>query len=190
MKNLVVLAHPIEDSFNAALAKSIVEALEAKGEEVIFKDLYKMNFNPTLTAQEMAEVREGALRDDIKIEQELIKECDNFIFIYPLWWASLPAILKGYIDRVFSYGFAYAYNEQGEVDGLLKGKSIVNITTQGTPNEYYEASGMFDALNKTIDSGIFEFCGMSVKEHIFLGGIPYINKEEGEKIIDDVISKL
>lgn len=190
MKNLVVLAHPIEDSFNAALAKSVVEGLEAKGDEVIFKDLYKMNFDPTLTVQEMAEVRSGSTRDDIKIEQEAVMQCDNFIFIYPLWWASLPAMLKGYIDRVFSYGFAYAFTEQGGVDGLLKGKSVLNITTQGTPNEYYEASGMFDALNKTIDSGIFEFCGVKVKEHIFLGGIPSVDKEEGKKIIDNIVSKL
>lgn len=190
MKSLVVVAHPIDSSFNYAIVDKVVDTIKAKGGEVILKDLYKMDFNPTLTAKEMEDIRSGNTPAELKIEQDIIKECSELIFIYPLWWASLPAILKGYIDRVFAYGFAYAFGNDGNVQSLLKGKKATLITTYGTPKEYYDASGMNDAFIKTVDTGIFEFCGIEVKEHIFLGAIPMIDENQGKEILESITKKI
>lgn len=190
MKTLIVLAHPNAKSFNSAVVDKIEETLKNKGEEVVVRELYKMKFEPVLTWQEMDEQRSGTIKEDILAEQKLIDECEHLIFVYPLWWTSLPAILKGYIDRVFAYGYAYAFSEDGNVQGLLKGKKATLITTYGTPKEIYDTSGMNDAIRKTVDTGIFEFCGMEVKEHIFLGGVPMIDENKGKEILESIAQKL
>ena len=120
MKNLIILAHPNENSFNSAVANEIAKALLSRGEEVVIRNLYELGFDPVYTLEEMNEQREGTLRDDVKTEQDLVASSDNLIFVYPIWWTSMPAILKGYFDRVFSYGFAYAFSEEG---GVLDSRS-------------------------------------------------------------------
>ncbi|MEJ1715164.1 NAD(P)H-dependent oxidoreductase, partial [Escherichia coli] len=79
--------------------------LQKKGHEVEVRDLYEMQFQPTLGRSEMI----GGIGEDVVVEQEYLKWADVITFIYPIWWTGLPAIMKGYIDRVFSYGFAYKY---------------------------------------------------------------------------------
>ncbi len=190
MKNLIVYAHPNHKSFNHAIVNTIVQKLQSKNEEVEVRDLYKLSFNPVLTLEEMTDLQENRIADDVKTEQELISQSDTLIFIYPIWWTSMPAIIKGYFDRVFSYGFAYSANEQGEIEGLLQGKKAIIINTHGTPNEHYDASGMTEALSKTTDTGIFEFSGIKVKKHLFLGAIPFIDTAAGEEILAQIASSL
>lgn len=176
-KYLVVYAHPNQSSFSNALLKTVVESIEEKGNIVKVQDLNNMNFNPVLSANDLAAIYSGNLPDDIKKEQELIKEADEIVMIYPLWWTGLPAILKGWVDRVFTYGFAYKIDETGIV-GLLKGKKAVLITTHGTPKEYYDQSGMFNSLMQTQDAGIFNFCGITEVKHFFMA---VVNKSEEER---------
>lgn len=95
--------------------------LEGKGHEVRVRDTYELNFNPVLGASDFISFSQGNTPEDIKEEQEHISWADSITFIYPVWWAGLPAILKGYVDRVFSHGFAYAYGENG-IEKLLSGK--------------------------------------------------------------------
>ena len=171
MNHLIVYAHPFEDSFNHAILESTVSALESKGHTVVVRDLYAIGFNPVLSPIDFKELRSGNIPNDIATEQEFIKNADTITLIYPLWWTSLPAILKGYIDRVFSYGFAYQYTSEGTVEGLLSSKKGFMITTQGTPNMYYDASGMTNSLKQTTDVGIFGFCGIKILDHLFFGGI-------------------
>lgn len=110
MNHLIVYAHPHEDSFNHAILNTAADALRANGHEVTIRDLYKLNFNPVLTSADTSAMRAGNTPDDIKTEQAHLAKADVISFIYPFWWTGLPAILKGYVDRTFSYGFAYQYN--------------------------------------------------------------------------------
>lgn len=107
MKHLVVYAHPVAGSVNHQLLNSVLESL--KGHEVEVRDLNQLAFNPVLSSEDLAGQRRGEVATDVKTEQDFIREADVITFIYPIWWAGLPAILKGYVDRVFSYGFAYRY---------------------------------------------------------------------------------
>lgn len=123
MKYLIIYAHPNPKSFNHAILETISEELKKKKKEFKVRDLYKIGFNPALSTKDLSAIQNGAVPKDIEKEQEYIRKADTIVFIFPIWWSSMPAILKGYIDRVFSLKFAYDITEDG-VFGLLKGKKV------------------------------------------------------------------
>lgn len=165
MKHLVILAHFNPSSLNVSIKDAYVNGLRSKGHEVTVRDLYAMKFNPVLSLEDISSNQAANLPEDIKREQEYIKQADVITIISPIWWTGFPAILKGYFDRVLLYGFAYKYDEQGLVK-LLKGKKAVIINTTGQPKEVYEPE-MYNALRQTSDNGVFDFCGIEVLHHIF-----------------------
>jgi len=176
MNTLIVYAHPNPASFSSA-AKSVIEkTLIEKGHEIKVRDLYATNFNCVLSAEDLGGIYSGNTPADIKAEQDIITWANNIIMVYPIWWTGLPAIVKGWVDRVFTYGFAYKVGEKG-IEGLLKGRKVVLVTPHGTPKEYYEPSGMYNSLTQTQDKGIFEFSGITVEKHFFL---PVMGKERPE----------
>ncbi|MCQ6561000.1 NAD(P)H-dependent oxidoreductase [Paenibacillus mendelii] len=167
MNHLIVIAHPSPKSFNHALMKTAVDGLQLKGHDVVVRDLYAIGFQPAVSSSELL----GGNGDDILQEQKHLLWADVVTFIYPIWWTGLPAIMKGYIDRVFSYGFAYKYVNDVQM-GLLKGKKAVILNTQGKSHVEYAKSGMDQALRLTSDKGIFEYCGFEVLYHLFFESVP------------------
>lgn len=166
MKNLIVYAHPNPASLNHYFKQVVFESLEESGQEIVVRDLNKINFNPVLNLDDMNGQRTGQVGKDVKTEQDFIIWADRIIFIYPIWWTGMPAIMKGYIDRVFSYGFAYRY-DQCVQKGLLTGKQTIIINSHGKSNTEYEAMGMDKALALTSDTGIFTYCGLEIKQHFY-----------------------
>lgn len=166
MRHLIIYAHPKENSLNHSLLNTVVETLQSRDQEVIVRDLYKIGFDPVFSLEDMQGQFQGKLSDDVKLEQEHISWAEQITFIYPIWWTGLPAMMKGYIDRVFSYGFAYRY-DQGIQKGLLKGKKTVIINTHGKSHEEYEKTGMDKALTLTSDNGIFIYSGLEIIRHLF-----------------------
>lgn len=186
MTHLILFAHPKIESFNHAILQTLTSTLEERGDSVIVRDLYALNFAPVLTQKDMEALRKGQTPEDIAQEQRYITQADTLIFVYPLWWTGLPAILKGYVDRVFSYGFAYRYNQTGEIEGLLKGKKGFLVTTHGTPNAHYDSTGMTQALKETTDSGIFNFCGITEVNHLFFGAVPSVDDKARHEMLAKV----
>ncbi|MCL9806435.1 NAD(P)H-dependent oxidoreductase [Flavobacterium amniphilum] len=168
MKHLIIYAHPNPESLNGQFKQIISEHLLERGHEVEIRDLYQLDFNPVLSLEDVSGQMKGQLTEDVKKEQEYITWAESITFIHPIWWTGLPAIMKGYIDRVFSYGFAYRY-DQGVQKGLLSGKQAVIINTHGKSQEEYSSMGMDKALLLTSDHGIYSYCGFEVKEHFFFG---------------------
>ena len=166
MKNLIVYAHPNSGSLNHFFKQTVLESLQESGEEIAVRDLNEINFNPVLSLDDMNGQRMGTVADDVKTEQDFITWADRIIFIYPIWWTGMPAIMKGYIDRVFSYGFAYRY-DQGIQKGLLTGKKTIIINSHGKSNAEYEAMGMDKALILTSDTGIFTYSGLEIQQHFY-----------------------
>ncbi|PEK36914.1 NAD(P)H dehydrogenase [Bacillus pseudomycoides] len=185
MKHLIVYAHPNPQSFNHAILETVKDELEEKGHEVRVRDLYELNFNPVLAASDFVSFSQGNTPADIKEEQEHITWADNITFIYPVSWAGLPAILKGYVDRVFSHGFAYAYGENG-IETLLSSKKGLLLSTMGNTKEAYTASGMFDAMKKTTDAGIFEFTGIETLDHTFYTSVPSVDDGARKQYLEEV----
>ncbi|MBE9913913.1 NAD(P)H-dependent oxidoreductase [Paenibacillus donghaensis] len=185
MKHLIVYAHPRTNSFNHVILDTAVNTLKKNGHDVVVRDLYELGFQPVLTAADIASMRKGVIPEDIKNEQLYITEADVIIFISPIWWTGLPAILKGYVDRVFAKGFAYASGEEGIVK-LLKGKKGLIINTHGAPKEVYNQIGMTDGLKITSDTGIFDFTGIEAIDHLLFGSVPDVDDAARNQMLQTV----
>ncbi|EFK32987.1 General stress protein 14 [Chryseobacterium gleum] len=179
MRHLIIYAHPNENSLNHNLLNTVVDTLRSQHHEIIVRDLYKIGFDPVLSLADMQGQRMGKASDDVKTEQDHISWAEQITFIYPIWWTGLPAMMKGYIDRVFSYGFAYRY-DQGVQKGLLKGKSTMIINTHGKSSEEYEKTGMDKALTLTSDHGIFIYSGLEIIRHLFFDKADRASSEDLE----------
>jgi len=132
---LVILGHPSANSFCAALAEAYGEGAGASGHEVRQLHLGKLSFDPILH-NGYASVQQ--LEPDLVAAQETILWAQHIVFIYPTWWGAMPALLKGFIDRLFLPGFAFRYRENSPFwDRLLSGRSARLIVTMDTPPWYY-----------------------------------------------------
>ncbi|MDR6463093.1 NAD(P)H-dependent oxidoreductase [Chryseobacterium sediminis] len=188
MRHLIIYAHPNENSLNHQLLNTVIETLESRNQEIVLRDLYAAGFDPVLSLADMQGQRMGKVADDIQVEQDYISWAEQITFIYPVWWTGLPAIMKGYIDRVFSYGFAYRY-DQGIQKGLLTGKKTVIINTHGKSHEEYEQTGMDKALTLTSDNGIFIYSGLEIIQHLYFDKADKAASEDIE-IWEDQIKNL
>jgi NAD(P)H dehydrogenase (quinone) len=167
MKVLIVYAHPNPQSFNHAILDAFTKGLAEGGHTYEVVDLYAIRFNPCLDGADLAKLMAGEVPDDIKMQQERVARAEAIVFIHPVWWAGPPAILKGWIDRVFSMGFAYRFEEKtGEPVGLFKHRKAVVINTAGAREEDAKVSGMTDAINHTEVEGMFTFCGIQETRHV------------------------
>lgn len=188
MKILLILAHPEPQSMNGALFRTAIETLQAAGHEVKTSNLYEMRFNPVSDTrnftrlqnaaffkQQLEEVHAtetGAFAYDVEQEQEKVEWCDLMIWQFPLWWFSIPGILKGWVDRVFAMGRFYGagrFYEQGVCSGK---KALLSLTTGGEEAAYLKDGFNGDIINmlKPIHRGIFRFTGFSVLHpHIVYG---------------------
>ncbi len=184
---LLIYGHPqTPKSFNFDLKEKLVKAIKDNGHNILVRDLYEISFNPLLSSKDLEMIHNFEIPEDIKQEQEFIKNADTIIFIYPIWWAGQPAIIKGYIDRVFSYGFAYIY-KGNKVIGLLSDKKAIILNSTGTPSELYEKSGFHKSMRQVIDEGIFKFCGFKKVTHIFFGAVPMLTEEQKQLTINNAI---
>ena len=185
MKHLIVYAHPNQESLNNLFKHTVEKILQQQNHEVIVRDLYQLNFDPVFSYEDISGQRKGIVADDITKEQEFISWADTITFIYPIWWTGMPAIMKGYIDRVFSYGFAYRYDQGGQ-KGLLTGKSTYIINSHGKSKSEYAAIGMGQALKLTSDRGIYTYCGLDIKRHFFFDRADRVSLEDVEYWLSEI----
>ena len=188
MKVLLVFAHPEPRSLNGALRDIAVTELEAQGHEVRISDLYAQGwksqidradfpvlssdarFKPAAASGEAFTA--NALTADVRAEQEKLLWADVLILQFPLWWFTMPAILKGWVDRVYAYGFAYGVGEHSDTrwgdrygEGTLAGKRAMLLVTTGGWEEHYSARGIngpIDDLLFPINHGILFYPGYDV----------------------------
>ncbi|MFC2038289.1 NAD(P)H-dependent oxidoreductase [Chloroflexota bacterium] len=157
----VILGHPDKDSFNHAIAETVVDTLRGNNHDVIFHDLYKEEFPPLLPA---AEIPKGAsLPSVIESHCSEIAEAEGIVVIHPNWWGQPPAILKGWIDRVLRPGVAYTFAEgdsgDGQLIGLLKANAVLVFNTSNTPGER-ELTLYGDPLESLWKNNMFISCGV------------------------------
>ncbi len=162
MRILSVLAHPSPRCFNRVLARQLAEVAGEKGHDCDAIDLYAEAFNPVLSEEDFDAFNRGKTPPDIRRQQERIRAADIVAFFHPVWWFGMPAILKGWVDRVFSYGFAYGHDSRG-VKPLLRGKKAILVNTAGgAERQSYGETGFQEAMTKVIDQGIYEFAGFEI----------------------------
>jgi NAD(P)H dehydrogenase (quinone) len=156
MNVYVVIGHQRQGSYCHAIAAAAVEELRAAGHEVVCHDLYAERFDPILPDEE---IPKGAALDPV-IEQHCreLAAADGYVVVHPNWWAMPPAILKGWLDRVWRQGVVYQFSPDG-VDPLLRGKRAVVFTTSNTPRED-ELRLFGDPLENLWKACVFQFCGV------------------------------
>jgi NAD(P)H dehydrogenase (quinone) len=188
MKVLLVFAHPEPRSLNGALRDIAVQELEAQGHEVRVSDLYADGWKSAVDRADFPALAPDArlkpaaasgeafaadaLTDDVRAEHEKLLWADALILQFPLWWYTMPAILKGWVDRVYAYGFAYGVGEHSDAhwgdrfgEGTLTGKRAMLIVTTGGWEEHYAARGVngpIDDLLFPINHGILYYPGYDV----------------------------
>lgn len=166
MKHLIVTAHPAEASFTMALTRTYSDELEKLGHRQQTYDLYRMGFNPVLAAHELAPSGVNrVVSADVAQAQDDVRAADVVTVIYPLWWLSMPAMMKGFVDRVFARGFAYEFRN-GAVHGLLAGKKAVLITLSGAPLPLLTKGGGWNAVLVLQDAHVFRSTGFELLEHL------------------------
>jgi len=181
MKHLVVVAHPAEKSFTMGIARTYAAELEKLGHSQRTYDLYRMGFDPILVAPELLPVdADRPVGADIAQAQDDVRVADVVTILYPLWWLSMPAMMKGYIDRVFARGFAYESHD-GVVRGLLAGKKAVLITISGAPLPLLVTSGNWNAVQVLQDTHILRSTGFTLLEHLhFDEVVPHLSNTTAE----------
>ncbi|XP_056679343.1 ribosyldihydronicotinamide dehydrogenase [quinone]-like isoform X1 [Monodelphis domestica] len=178
---LIVYAHQMPTSMNGSLKDAAVTELSNQGCQVTVSDLYSMNFEPRATRQDFLGAssnseffnyaeeaheayKKGCLSKDVVEEQKKVQEADLVIFQFPMYWLSVPAILKGWLDRVLCKGFAF--DIPGYFDkGFLKDKSaLLSFTTGGTAEKYFqkELRGDIKYILWPLQHGVLHFCGFQI----------------------------
>ena len=197
-KALIVFAHPDPKSYTAALKDAAVAALEAQGVEVMVSDLYAMGFDAVagpddvgtrltddhfnLALEQGNALANGTLSPDILAEQAKVAAADLVIFQFPMWWFGFPAILKGWVDRVLSYKFAYGVGEWWDAGPFRDKRAMLAITT-GTPAGGYATDGRNGDIERilwSIEAGVLAICGFQVVPAFVAYGAPWIG-DEGRK---------
>lgn len=139
MRAVVVYCHPIEGSFCSSLRDAACRGLRAAGHEVTLFDLAADHFNPVMTRNEWNLYNQKGvhLPSDVETYASVVSEAEVLVFVYPTWWSSVPAQLKGWMERVLVPGIAFTFTSKNKLrPGLKKLKHVVVITTFGSPRLY------------------------------------------------------
>jgi len=208
MKVLLVYAHPEPKSFNGSLRDLAVETLRASGHEVEITDLYATGFNAiagpddisvranpevfNLGLEQAHAVQEGGLAPDVQAEFDKLMAADFLLLQFPMWWFSLPAILKGWIDRVFLFGGAYDFGRTWDT-GVFAGRRAMLSLTASAPAAAFMPDGRNGDMERVlwpIHAGVLALCGYSVLPPFIAHGIPFVGEEAMQSELERYRSRL
>lgn len=180
----IIFAHPWHGSFNKAILDGITDQLNKDKRSFQIIDLHKDNFNPVFTEQELALYAKGEYADPLVGHyQEVLKSADEVIFIFPIWWSSMPAILKGFLDKVMLVNFSHNY-ENGWTP-LLAIKKTVVVTTSQSPTEKYSCA----IENQLIQNGL-EAIGFQNSAWLNCDNVGFGTDEYRKEFIDKVVKAI
>ncbi len=185
-KVLVVLGHPSKESFNHAIAETVLATLKDNNHEVIFHDLYAEKFDPVLPEAEL--LKDAPLAPGIARYCSELRISEGIIIIHPCWWGQPPALLKGWIDRILRTDVAYKFVEadkgMGIPVGLLKARASIVFNTSNTPREKELTLG--DPLETLWQNCILGLCGVSNFRRRNFGVMITSTLQQRQKWLDDV----
>jgi len=194
---LVILAHPERNSFNGAMADAAVETLREQGYAVAISDLYRMGFDPVSDRRNFATVKNAdyfkqqveedhateanGFAPDVEAEIAKLEAADLMIWQFPLWWFSVPGVLKGWVDKVFAFNRIYGRGRFYD-KGLFRGKrALLSLTTGGSGVDAYQPGGFNGDINgilRPIQRGMLEFVGFDVLKPQIVYGPAQITEED------------
>ncbi len=170
-RHVVILAHPDPESFNAEAARNYCEAVRACGQDAVLRDLYRLDFDPVLKPSEQPRPDRYVMSNDVAAELGIIEKADVFVLIYPIWFGSPPAILKGYVDRVLGAGFSYGAIRERSRHRFMSGKQLLTISTSGNSIQWLDEQGAWNSLRTVFSQYLAQSFSMARSEHLHLSNI-------------------
>lgn len=170
VKHALIISHPRTNSFTVSVAAAYAAACKGLGHDTVVRDLYAMEFDPRLKAEELPFAPDFKPQADVLSERDLLKSCDVFALFYPLWLNAPPAMMKGYLDRVFGFGFAYGGGGHS-YNPLLNGRKLISFSSSGAPLSWVKQTGALAATSTLFDAYFAELCGMEALEHVHAGAV-------------------
>lgn len=208
MKVLIVYVHPEPTSFCAALKDRAVATLTRRGHDVEVSDLYGDGFNPAAGRhdfigqfdserfhyqnEQLHASKEGGFAPELEREQRRLLWADLVIFVFPLWWSNMPAMLKGWIDRVLAFGVVYLDGLRFE-RGMLKGKKGMACVTTGGTTDRFSPEGVYgpiEGILRPVNRGVFEYLGMEVLEPFVAYAAPRVDDAQRGAYLDAWTARL
>ncbi len=168
MHTLVLFAHPQSESLTGSAARMLAAHLSATtGHTAAVADLAAEEFDPRFTAEDLAAMRgQGPYPDDVHREQQRVERADAVVLVYPVYWWGMPGLLKGWIDRVLNFG--WAYGDEATPGDALTHRDVHLLALAGTDPGTYQRHGYTESMRTGIEHGIFEYCGARVASSHFL----------------------
>ncbi|MCP2098910.1 MULTISPECIES: NAD(P)H-dependent oxidoreductase [Actinosynnema] len=187
MHTLVVFAHPSPDSLTGATAHRVAARVAATpGHTAEVADLTTEGFDPTFTPADAEAARTADdAPADVRREHERVERADNLVLVFPVYWWSFPALLKGWIDRVFTNGWAY-----GEGGTALAGHQVHLVALAGGDSDMYDRHGYAESMRVAIDHGIFEYCNTRVTTSRFVHDSDSADAATIEGVVDALVADL
>lgn len=203
MNILIVHAHPEPQSFTDTLKQTAIDELTRLGHHVEVSDLYEMNFNPVASREDFRELgnpeylnyaleqrnaaKNHLLADDIQIEIEKVRKADLLILNFPMYWTSVPAMMKGWIDRVFVSGIFYGGKRFYNHGGMVGKKAMLCFTLGGREHMFGENAihGSIETLLLPVQCGTLAYAGFDVLPSFAAYHVPYISDEARKQMIVD-----
>lgn len=159
---LIVTAHPAKNALNHSLSARIAATLREQGVQVEIADLHAEGFSPVMSGADL-DLYHGdvsALPAEILREQQRVDRADMLVFVFPIYWWSVPGILKGWFDRVLTLNWAYKVAADGRIQGSLRDVPVRLIATAGSDLAGFDKHGYTNAMQAQIVDGVFGFCGL------------------------------
>ena len=183
MKVMLILDHPWPESFNHAIARRAEDAVSRAGHEVDFRDLHGEDFDPVLRRDGLAVYTRGETKDPLVTEyQKRITASDHLVFVFPVWWETMPALLKGFIDKVFLPGWAFAEEDAAPLLKHISGATV--ITTMGAPEVIHTS------VEAAFCRGVLEFCGIPETKWFNIVNVGLVTDDERTAWLDEVAGYL
>ncbi|AJY47123.1 NAD(P)H-dependent oxidoreductase [Martelella endophytica] len=173
MHLLTVFSHPFRDRYPAAVMDAFHEAFQARGDTIDILDLHREGFDPRFTEADHAHFWGGPIPPGIAEMHRRVERADRLAFVYPVYWWGMPAMMKGWIERVFTGGWAYQYGKgvadrgKAPLQSLLGNIPTVLIGIGGSSQRTYDKYGYDEAMRTQLDVGTFAYCGVrDVESHL------------------------
>lgn len=173
-RHAVIVAHPDTDSFALSVARTYCDAVAACGQTAVLRDLYRLEFDPVLKASERLPADPFIPAPDVAGELDVIAGSGAFVLIYPLWFGTPPAILKGYVERVLGAGFSHqtsVRHRHRPSHPLLGGRHLLSFSSSGSTEKWVADQGVYQALSTIFDGYLARAFWMDTPEHIHFGSI-------------------
>lgn len=169
-KHVVILSHPSSDSFNATVAEEYCAVVREIGQEVILRDLYRMNFDPVLKANEQPGSANYSVSGDVAHELELLAGVSVLVLVYPIWFGTPPAMLKGYVERVLGSGFSHRA-VRARAQNRLAGTHMLSLTSSGTTKQWLEEQGAWMSLRMVFDHYLENAFSLASADHVHFSAV-------------------